>query len=77
MTQPRLSDHGIFTRKQLCEDLKLDDATLARWEEDHNFPGRAAGRTTFYDVQAIRKWIASKPKDAQAYSGPKLKELKK
>lgn len=58
----KLAAHGILTRKDLIEELKVTDDTLTRWEDEHDFPCRSAGRTTFYDVEQIKKWIARKPK---------------
>lgn len=58
----KLAAHGILTRKDLIDELGVTDDILLRWEKDHEFPARTAGRTTFYDVEQIKKWIATKPK---------------
>jgi len=47
----------IYTRSQLAEELEITEARLANWEEEHDFPGRRVGRTTLYDIEAIRAWI--------------------
>jgi len=47
----------IYTRTQLAEELDITEARLANWEEEHDFPGRRVGRTTLYDIEAIRAWI--------------------
>lgn len=58
----KLATHGILTRKDLIDELKVENDTIARWEEEHDFPSRTVGKTTFYDVEMIKKWIARKPK---------------
>ena len=58
----KLAAHGILTRKDLLEELEIKNDTLARWEDEDGFPGRKVGKTTLYDVEAIRKWIAGKPR---------------
>lgn len=62
MNDNKLAAHGILTRPQVAADLGISEDTLARWEDEHDFPGRTVGRTTLYDVVAIRKWIAHRPK---------------
>lgn len=57
-----LAKHGIFTRRELMHDLEVTNDTLTNWEKEHDFPGRSVGKTTFYDVEQIKKWIAAKPK---------------
>lgn len=57
----KLAAHGILTRKDLIAELGVNDDILLRWEKDHDFPARSVGRTTFYDVEQIKKWIAAKP----------------
>lgn len=57
-----LAQAGILTREQLASELNVTEDTIARWAEEHDFPGRSAGRTTLYDVDAIKKWIATKPR---------------
>lgn len=52
----------VVTRKQLAEHLNVTQETIARWEEVEDFPGRKVGRTTLYDVEAIKLWIAAKPR---------------
>jgi ribosome-binding protein aMBF1 (putative translation factor) len=56
-----LNQAGILTREQLALELNVREDTILRWEEEHGFPGKTVGRTTFYDVETIRKWIAAKP----------------
>lgn len=58
----KLADHGILTREEVAHSLDITTETLARYEKEHGFPGRTMGQTTLYDVEAIRKWIAVKPK---------------
>lgn len=55
-----LSLNGIMTREQLALALGVHVDTVARWEEDGNFPHRKIGRTTLYDVAAIKEWINTK-----------------
>lgn len=52
-----LKGTGILTRSQLAAALNVTEDTIASWEGEHDFPGRKVGRTTLYDVEAIRKWI--------------------
>lgn len=53
-----LIQHGILTRAQLAVLLDVQQETIARWEEEHDFPGRKAGKMTLYDIAEIKKWIA-------------------
>jgi len=52
-----LATAGILTRLHLATELGVSEETIATWETEHDFPGRKAGRTTLYDVDAIKKWI--------------------
>lgn len=56
----KLTEHGIFTRKEMAESLNVTIETLARYEEQNGFPCRRMGDTVLYDVEAIRKWITAK-----------------
>jgi hypothetical protein len=56
----RLAEAGILTRGQVAKDLDITEETLGRWELQDGFPGRTVGRTTLYDVEAIRTWINAK-----------------
>jgi hypothetical protein len=60
----KLAEHGILTRKEVAQSLNVTEETLSGYEKEYGFPGRTMGQTTLYDVEAIRKWIASKPKRA-------------
>lgn len=53
-----LARFGVLTRDQMATALNVDKDTLARWEEENDFPGRTVGRTTFYDIESIKTWIA-------------------
>jgi len=64
-TPDYLTRAGILTREQLRDCLGVSFDTIARWEEVDGFPSRTAGRTTFYDIDAIKAWIAAGPERAE------------
>lgn len=59
-----LATHGILTREQVAICLGVTTETLTRWEDEHDFPARSVGRTTLYDVDEIKRWIAKRPRKA-------------
>ena len=58
-TLNRLANAGILTREQLATELGVTRDTLLNWEDNENFPHRKVGRTTLYDIDAIKTWIAT------------------
>jgi hypothetical protein len=57
-TVSKLETAGILTRKQILTELNITEETMVSWEES-GFPHRKIGRATFYDIDAIKNWIAA------------------
>lgn len=63
-----MTDHPELTRpKATAEALQISIATLYRWRKLPRFPQPVSmGKVVFYDVAAIRAWLAVEGESDQA-----------
>lgn len=53
----------IMTRKEIAEFLKVNEATIGRWEKKGMPAMRAHGGEPRYDTEDIINWMKGKPED--------------
>lgn len=58
-----MPDHaalGFMSRGNLAQELKVDEATIAKWEKDFGLPVIKIGRQRYYDPGQVREWMRSR-----------------
>lgn len=64
--------------KQTAEALQISPATLYRWRKMPRFPQPLVmGKIVFYDVVAIREWLAVEGESDQSISARAIKALER
>lgn len=47
----------LIRAKELIKHIKVSESTLNSWREKRNMPHHIIGKSVFYDLDEVMKWI--------------------